>query len=203
MKLLKALVLRLLRKPAPHFVTNAILGLVYGARIDLAARIFYPLNFRLSRRVRIGAATIECHPWLGVVTPTILVGEDSAIADQAMLIAMDGVLSLGRECTVNPYAVLYSAGNLTIGDYSRIAAHVVIIPENHVFDSRDKPICKQGASRKGVVLEGDVWLGAGVRVLDGVTIGKGAVVGAGAVVTRNVAGYTVVAGVPAVKIGER
>ena len=43
----------------------------------------------------------------------------------------------------------------------------------------------------------DVWIGSGAIVLRGVTIGNGAVVAAGAVVTRDVAPYTVVAGVPA------
>ena len=43
----------------------------------------------------------------------------------------------------------------------------------------------------------DVWIGNGCIVLRGVTIGDGAVVAAGAVVTRDVAPYTVVAGVPA------
>jgi acetyltransferase-like isoleucine patch superfamily enzyme len=35
------------------------------------------------------------------------------------------------------------------------------------------PITKQGLSRQGITVEDDVWFGAGVRVLDGVTIGKG------------------------------
>ena len=39
-------------------------------------------------------------------------------------------------------------------------------------------------------------------VLGGVTIGKGAIVAAGSVVTKNVDPYTIVAGVPAVKIAD-
>jgi len=54
-----------------------------------------------------------------------------------------------------------------------------------------------------VVIEDRVWIGYRAIVLPGVTIGKGAVVGAGAVVTKNVEPYTIVAGNPARKIGER
>ena len=43
----------------------------------------------------------------------------------------------------------------------------------------------------------DVWVGSCAIILRGVTIGDGAIVAAGAVVTRDVAPYTVVAGVPA------
>lgn len=48
-----------------------------------------------------------------------------------------------------------------------------------------------------VIIEDDVWLGAGVIVLPGVRIGHGAIVGAGAVVTANVPPLHIVAGIPA------
>jgi acetyltransferase-like isoleucine patch superfamily enzyme len=40
-------------------------------------------------------------------------------------------------------------------------------------------------------------------VLPGVTIGEGAVVAAGSIVTKDVAPFTIVAGIPAKRIGER
>ncbi len=49
----------------------------------------------------------------------------------------------------------------------------------------------------------DTWLGHGSTVLPGITVGDGAAVGAGAVVTKDVAPYTIVAGVPAKPIRER
>ena len=49
----------------------------------------------------------------------------------------------------------------------------------------------------------DTWLGHGSTVLPGVKIGDGAVIGAGAVVTKDVAPYTIVAGVPARPIRSR
>jgi len=48
-----------------------------------------------------------------------------------------------------------------------------------------------------IVVEDDVWLGAGAIVVAGVTVGRGSVVAAGAVVTRDVPPRSVVAGVPA------
>ena len=48
-----------------------------------------------------------------------------------------------------------------------------------------------------IVVEDEVWIGAGAIITGGVTIGRGAVVAAGAVVTRDVAPMTVVGGVPA------
>jgi galactoside O-acetyltransferase len=61
----------------------------------------------------------------------------------------------------------------------------------------------QGIRGQGVRIEDDVWIGAGVMILDKVTIHKGAIIGAGAVVTRDVPSRAIVAGVPARVMRER
>lgn len=48
-----------------------------------------------------------------------------------------------------------------------------------------------------VEIGNDVWIGAGVLVLDGVKVGNGAVIAAGSVVNKNVEPYSIVGGVPA------
>ncbi len=50
---------------------------------------------------------------------------------------------------------------------------------------------------KRVTIGNDVWIGHGAVIMPAVTIGDGAVIGANAVVTKNVAAYSIVAGVPA------
>ena len=52
-----------------------------------------------------------------------------------------------------------------------------------------------------VIIEDDVWIGAGAKILDGIVIRKGTIVCAGAVVTKNTEEYNIVAGVPAKTIG--
>jgi acetyltransferase-like isoleucine patch superfamily enzyme len=68
---------------------------------------------------------------------------------------------------------------------------------NHVYADRNRPFIEQGITAEGIVVEDDVWIGAGAIITDGVRVGKGAVVAAGAVVTGNVPAHSVVGGVPA------
>lgn len=59
----------------------------------------------------------------------------------------------------------------------------------------------RGDSFAPIVIEDEVWIGAGAIITQGVTIGRGATVAAGAVVNRDVPPQTVVGGVPAKPIG--
>ena len=59
------------------------------------------------------------------------------------------------------------------------------------------------ATKGGIRIEDDVWIGSHSVILDGVNIGKGSVIAAGAIVDKNVAPYAIVGGVPARQIGNR
>lgn len=106
-------------------------------------------------------------------------------------------IKIGRDSLIGEYSVIRGQGGVEIGDRVYTSPFVQIIAVNHVFDDRDQPFVDQGITAEGVIIEDDVWIGAGAIVTDGVRIGKGAVIAAGAVVTSDVKPHTVVGGVPA------
>lgn len=133
----------------------------------------------------------------------ITLGGGTVIHRGAMLIPFGGFIRLGFRCRVNPYSILYGHGGLTIGDHVRIAAHCVLVPANHGIALDEGLIAEQPMRRRGIKIGNDVWLGAGVKVLDGAVIGEGCVVGAGAVVRGELEPYGIYAGVPARLVGRR
>jgi len=91
-----------------------------------------------------------------------------------------------------------------IGNNVMVAAFTAMFAANHRFDRTDIPIRDQGmATKGGIRIEDDVWIGSHSVILDGVNIGKGSVIAAGAIVDKNVAPYAIVGGVPARQIGNR
>lgn len=106
-------------------------------------------------------------------------------------------IKIGRDSLIGEYSVIRGQGGVQIGNRVYTSPFTQIIAVDHVFEEPNRPFVEQGITAEGIVIEDDVWLGAGTIVTDGVTIGKGAVVAAGAVVTRDVPPHTVVGGVPA------
>lgn len=109
---------------------------------------------------------------------------------------------IGQDSLIGEYSVIRGQGGVTIGDRVYTSPFTQIIAVNHVFSDRKRPFIEQGITAEGIVIEDDVWLGAGAVITDGVRVGQGAVVAAGAVVTKDVLPYTVVGGVPARVIKE-
>lgn len=107
-------------------------------------------------------------------------------------------ITVGDHTLINPDCMLDGRGRLTIGSNVDIAMQVAIFTMAHDINDPDyRPVAAP------VVIEDRVSIFSRATVLPGVRIGEGAVVGAGSVVTKDVQPYTVVAGVPAKKIGER
>lgn len=94
-------------------------------------------------------------------------------------------------------------GSVTIGKDVLMGPGVKIITRNHIFRDPTVPIREQGEEEKPVIIEDDVWIGANVVILPGVTVGRGAVLAGGAIVSRNVPAFAIVGGVPATVVGIR
>ncbi len=137
------------------------------------------------------------------LTYVIEIGDKAHIKDYCRICPRSGFIKIGAESSINAFCVLLGYGGITIGRRVRIAAHTSIIAFNHNFSETELDIHRQGYNTKGVVIEDNVWIGTGVRILDGVTIGQGSIVGAGSVVTKDIPENSVAVGVPAKVIKKR
>ena len=106
-------------------------------------------------------------------------------------------LNIGNNVGIAQNCFIQVRGKVEIGNYVIFGPGVSIFSENHLFANKDVPIMLQGASKKGVTIEDDVWLGTGATILDGIVIGKGSIIAAGSVVNKDVEPYSIVAGIPA------
>jgi len=116
-----------------------------------------------------------------------------------------GDVVIGEDVVVNSGCVMYTGNGIRIGDRVAIAANCVFAPVNHAFQRPDVPIREQGfqASRGGIVIEDDVWIGACCVLLDGAVLREGAVVGACSLVRGEIPAFTVWGGNPLRQLGER
>jgi len=91
-----------------------------------------------------------------------------------------------------------------IGNHVSIAPNCICVAcssANNGISINQIPYVRDALTKKApVVIEDEVWIGANVTILPGVTIGRSSIIGAGSVVTDDVQPFSVYAGVPARKI---
>jgi acetyltransferase-like isoleucine patch superfamily enzyme len=184
------------------------LSLFQVIRIYIAKARIWSLNLRNGTRISYSAsiaptAQIQTHSDGIGHGGSISIQENVRLSDGVIIAPYGGSIHIGEGVFIGPYTVLYGHGALSIGAGTMIAAHCVIVASNHTFNDPMRKIRDQPSQNIGISIGEDVWLGAGVRVLDGVSIGNGCVVGAGAVVTRSLDPYTLAVGVPARVYGKR
>lgn len=130
-------------------------------------------------------------------------GRNSTIECTGVIRELGEGLKIGNDVGISPNAFISVRGSVTIGSNTIFGPGVKLFSENHIFKDKNTPIYLQGATRQGISIGEDCWIGADAIILDGVHIGKGCIVAGGAVVNKDVPEYTIVGGVPAKEIGKR
>lgn len=147
------------------------------AHVGHLPRIYGKLRLLSWGRVTIGDKLLL----MGTLVPCELVAQPN------------GVLEIGDNVFIN-YGVSISAHqHIRIGNRCQIGNWSILM-DNDYHSTTDAHRPSESAP---IILEDEVWLGARVIVLKGVTIGRGAVIGAGSVVTRDVPPRSLAVGAPA------
>jgi acetyltransferase-like isoleucine patch superfamily enzyme len=135
----------------------------------------------------------------------ITIGENAYVGRNTILSCKEGSIHIEDFCNISANCMLLSETEIRLGKYCFLAGQCYLVAGgNHTFDDISVPIMFQPSySRGGILVGEDVWLAAGVIVLDGAHIGKGTVVGAGSVVTESLPEYCIAVGSPAQKIKDR
>jgi acetyltransferase-like isoleucine patch superfamily enzyme len=127
----------------------------------------------------------------------------NTVFQAGLRIASPERVSIGANCNFAQGVFITGGGGVRIGDWVGFGPDVKVWSVNHRFEDPDRPWLLQGWEAKPVIIEDDVWLGASVFVMPGVTIGKGAIISAAAVVNKSIPPYAIVSGNPGRVIGWR
>ena len=110
-------------------------------------------------------------------------------------------ISIGDDVYIGPGCLFQSTkSKIIIGNHIMFGPNVSIYGGNHRIDVLGKYIKDITLTEKlpendlDVVISDEVWIGAGVIILNGVHIGEGSIIGAGSVITRTVPAFTIVVG---------
>ncbi len=172
--------------PSPERIWN-------DGRAVLRARWYLRSGASVGPRVRVwGAPSISNQGTLIVGDRARLV---STMATLEIAVGPNGTLYIGERVFINYGCSIAATESIRIGARSTIGTHVIMMDNDfHRLEPERRDELPPSAP---IVLGENVWLGARVIVLRGVTIGDGSAIGAGSVVARDIPPRAVAAGVPA------
>ncbi len=136
-----------------------------------------------------------------VIYGELIIGNDVILSDGCTIeVAPRGRVVLGDGVFVGRNTVIAAQRSIEIGDRVLIAEHCSVRDADHHVDPALR-LTETEAVTAPVVLEPNVWIGAGVRVLRGCRVGSGSVVAANAVLRDDVPAAMIAGGIPARILG--
>ena len=172
--------------------------------IEVGVRIAHANGIKLGKGVYLDQGV-----YLHALPGGISIGDSTFVMHHTMLHVFNfrnlpqAGITIGSNCFIGEFNVVRGQGGVRIGNGVYTGPMVQIVAVNHVYQDPKRPIREQGITAQGIVIEDDVWIGAGATIVDGVTVGQGSVIGAGAVVTSNMPPFSIAVGTPAKPIRDR
>ena len=140
----------------------------------------------------------------GGAEASLVLGERNILYPSCVIRIERGRMVTGDDVSFGPACQIYEPrGGLEIGNHCMIGGGTLISGVNHGSSRTDVPMRRQPPIVRPVIIEDDVWIGMGVKLLPGVTIGTGSIIGAGSVVTQDIPPYSVAVGVPCKVVRQR
>lgn len=127
----------------------------------------------------------------------ITVGKEVFLGRNSILSCKNGDIYLGDRVNIGFNSEVFSGSRVLIESDGLLAAYTYVVGGGHRFEDAGRAVLDQDHVSEGIILRRGVWLGAGVKVMDGAEIGANTIVGAGAVVTRSLPENVIAAGLPA------
>lgn len=187
-------------------------GLIYRLimRIEGMPAIEAGVRLAYANHIRLGSGVyLDQGVYLHALPGGITIGEGTFVMHHSMLHVFNfrklpqAGITIGQNCFIGEFNVIRGQGGVHIGNDVYTGPMVQIVAVNHVFSDPNRTIREQGITAQGIIIEDDVWIGANVTVVDGVTIGRGSIIGAGAVVTSDIPAYSIAIGTPAKPVKDR
>ncbi len=200
-----------------EFIT-ALFGSLPGAGGIFLRRIFYRCLFKkMGKGVIVGKGVTIRHPHKislgknvviddycvldakGIANAGIVISDNVIISRNTILSCKGGKIEIGENTNIGTNCLIHSENSVILGRNVLIAAYVYLVGGgNHDFSRIDIPIMAQPSVDLGGIAIGDnVWLGARVTILDGVTVGRDTIIGAATLVNKDIPALVVAVGVPA------
>ena len=127
------------------------------------------------------------------------VGSNVLVSGNVYLLNPRNVV-FGSNVSIHPMCYIDGYGGISIGDNVSIAHSSSLLSFEHQWSDVECPIKYNDVKAAPIVIESDVWIGAGVRILAGAHIHSRVVVAAGAVVKGCLESGWIYGGVPARKL---
>ena len=108
----------------------------------------------------------------------IIIGEKNEIRPNTEITARAGLVRIGDNCFINRNCMVVAHGKIEIGQKVTIGPGTCIYDHDHDRNG--------GYDVSNIIIEDNVWIGAGCTILKGVRVGENSIIGAGTVISKDI-----------------